>query len=70
MTDRFKGFVVVLDADVREDDAEDIKKALGMVKGVIEVAPVAVATDDFINRSRIRMELVEKLFNVLRSEPQ
>ena len=34
MTDRFKGLTVVLDRDIREDDAEYIIKTISMIKGV------------------------------------
>jgi hypothetical protein len=35
MTDRHAGYVVVLERDIREDDAEVILSAIGMVKGVL-----------------------------------
>lgn len=41
MTDRHAGFVVTLAQDVREDDAEAVIAALRMVKGVVDVQPVA-----------------------------
>jgi len=44
MTDRHSGYVVTLSRDIREDDAEQIINAIGMIKGVLSVAPV---TADF-----------------------
>jgi hypothetical protein len=66
MTDRLKGFVVVLDQDYRVDDAEEIRIALSMVKGVLSVTPSVTQLEDHMNRQRIRTELHEKLFEVLR----
>lgn len=44
MTDRHSGYLVTLDHDIREDDAEEsILVALHMIKGVASVTPV---TDD------------------------
>lgn len=40
VTDRLSGYVVTLEADIREDDAKKITKALGMIKGVLSVEPV------------------------------
>lgn len=65
MSDRVKALTVVLERDYRDDDLEDIVKAVSMVKGVLEVAPVLANPSDFIQRTRLRAELSEKLFNVL-----
>lgn len=40
MTDRYAGFTVVLQEDIREDDAEFLLTALRMLKGVLEVRPI------------------------------
>ena len=66
MTDRIKGYVVTLDRDYRTDDVEEIRNALLMVKGVLSVEPSVAQLDDHMNRQRVRLELHEKLFNVLR----
>jgi hypothetical protein len=62
MTDRFKGFIVVLDRDVREDDAEAIVTALKMVKGVKAVTPVETAADDYIVAHRVKSEIERSLW--------
>jgi hypothetical protein len=62
MTDRFKGFIVVLDRDVRDDDAEAIITALKMVKGVKAVTPVETASDDYIVAQRVRSEIEDSLW--------
>jgi hypothetical protein len=41
MTDRHAGYIVVLEKDIREDDAEEtILAALRMIKGVQSVQPI------------------------------
>ncbi len=40
MTERYSGFVVVLDEDRREDDSEAIIQAIRQLKGVLKVEPV------------------------------
>jgi len=66
MTDRIKGFYVTLDKDYRDDDVETIKNAILMIKGVISVKESIVDSDDHINRERIRQELIQKLWDVLK----
>lgn len=67
MTDRLKGVTVVFDRDIRVDDAEAILAAIQMIKGVACVAPSISTSDDWMNRERVRIELVEKIFEVLKS---
>lgn len=66
MTDRVKGLVVTLDQDIRTDDVEAIISAIRMVKYVVDVKPNVTQLDDHINRTRIKMELQQKLYDVLK----
>jgi len=68
VTDRHSGYVVVLDREIREDDAERIVQAIQMVKGVLDVKPIVADHNDLINRSRIRHELLMKLIGLLKEE--
>ena len=45
MTDRHSGYIVILGADQREDDAEAVINAIRMVKGVLSVEPVVAGID-------------------------
>ncbi len=65
MTTRLKGFVITLEKDLREDDAEGLKKALGMVRGVRSVDPIPANVNDHIAEVRVRHELGSKLMDVL-----
>ncbi len=68
MTDRLKAFVVTLDHDIREDDADPILSALRMVRGVLSVDPVTATMDDDIARRRVRYELEMKLIEAIRNK--
>lgn len=68
MTDRVNSFVVILENDIREDDAQEIKSALGMVKGVIRVEENVATVGDLISAHRVKQELSEKLFRVLNED--
>lgn len=53
MTDRYIGFAVTLDADIRDDDACQIADALLMIKGVAVVEPItARPASDMLAASR------------------
>lgn len=65
MTDRYKGAVVVFERDIREDDAEQLLKALGMIKGVASVSPSIAEAEDYMNRQRVHNEIQKSLYNAL-----
>jgi hypothetical protein len=66
MTDRHAGYIVTLDHDIREDDAQRIIEAIEMIKHVISVKPI-VATFELQNvQERVRYELQAKLLKVVR----
>ena len=48
MTDRHSGYVVVLDKDVREDDAQPIIAAIKQIRGVADVVPNVTNTGELI----------------------
>jgi hypothetical protein len=57
MTDRHIAYIVVLDQDIREDDAVSTINALAMVKGVAEVKPVIGGSDVWIAQTVARTRL-------------
>ncbi len=67
MSDRIKGFTVVLDRDYKDEDAEHLKHAIEMIRGVVKVAPSVVDPDDFMNRQKVAWEFREKLIEVVNS---
>lgn len=67
MTDRFKGLVVTLDHDIREDDARAVMDAIRLHRFVVDVRGVVADMDDHINRLRI---LHLKLLDVVTEDPK
>jgi hypothetical protein len=69
MTDRAKGFLVHLSDDMRIGDettgADRIADAIRMLKGVTKVEPIINDAGDALNRERVRLELVTKLWDAL-----
>jgi hypothetical protein len=66
MTDRINAVVVVLDKDIRIDDAETgIISAIRHLRGVIDVRPVTANIETAIAESRVRSEMTEKIWRVL-----
>lgn len=66
MTDRLKGVIVTFEADIREDDAQEIINAILMIKGVVDVTTSIRSHDDIMNRTRIASELKTKVWEVFR----
>jgi hypothetical protein len=66
MTDRHAGYLVALDRDIREDDAEYIINALKMIKGVLSVTPVMPEPGDGIVQMRRDREWEMALLKLIR----
>ena len=64
MTDRVSGYVVVLDTDMRVDDAEQIKSAIGQIRGVLAVDDIEGGTN--VATTRAVMEITRELVEYLR----
>ena len=65
MTNRVKGFVVTLDTDYREDDAEAIKNALLQIKGVIGVSSSVTDVHDHMNRQMMKQDLLSRILETI-----
>lgn len=66
MTDRINALTVVLDHDYRDDDVTALIAAIQQFKGVLIVTTNVSTLDSHIAETRVRRELEEKLWNVLR----
>lgn len=64
MTDRHSGYIVALDSNTREDDAQRIIDAIAMIKGVQAVTPVVADPLGAIHELRVRRKLLEKMYAV------
>jgi hypothetical protein len=66
MTDRLKGFVVTLEDDIREDDAQPLIEAIKHLRGVLDVESVPIrGIDDLIVERRVQHDFGQKLFKVI-----
>ena len=65
MTDRFYALTVVLEKDIREDDAEHIINAIRMIKGVIDVEGNITTPETWMAEERARRELRQKLIEII-----
>lgn len=63
MTDRIKGFLVTLESNIREDDAEAILNALQMVKLVHSVVPYVSGMEDYMCERRGRTDALFEVAN-------
>lgn len=67
MTDRVNAFIVTLEKDARVDDVEELQKALGMMKGVIDVQPMVSTPMQHVATVRARYGLIQKMLDLLNS---
>lgn len=64
MTDRLHSLTVVLEEDLRVDDAELLIAAIGMMRGVLSVSPNVSDTRDLVAQMRARGEWRDTLLAV------
>lgn len=69
MTDRYNAFTVILENDIRDDDAQPIINAIKQIRGVLDVQPaqsdvIAVS----VASSRVRVRLWDKIRKVFEEE--
>lgn len=65
MTDRHAGYIVALEQNVREDDAEAIVSALKMIKGVVGVTPITATPEVDIAGLRANTQWRERVWELL-----
>jgi hypothetical protein len=71
VTDRHAAYIVVLDHDIRDDEAEGILTALRHVKFVASVEPWIAAgpLEDHVARARCDREWQDTLLELVRTGP-
>lgn len=67
MTERFNALTVVLEEDLRADDAEALIAAIGQLRGVLSVSGNVADITTHTAQERARHELGQKLLAVLRN---
>lgn len=65
MTDRHAGYVVTLEADLREDDSADTINAIRQIRGVIDVVPLVTDAMTHIGQSRAEHAIERRLWAAL-----
>lgn len=65
MTDRFNSLVVVLERDLRDDDAQPIIDAIKQIRGVLSVEGHVSDFDFKVAEKRAVADLEQKLWEVL-----
>jgi argininosuccinate lyase len=65
MSDRYNYLTVVLERDLKDEDAEPLIEAIKQFRGVLSVTPNVVDTTALFAEERARSALHEKLLRVL-----
>lgn len=65
MTNRFNALTVVLDKEIREDDAEHLIGAIRMLKGVLSVSGNVTDVGVHIAYEKAKREISDKLWEVI-----
>ncbi|MEX3240471.1 hypothetical protein [Serratia quinivorans] len=69
MTDRYHSITVVLDREVREDDAEFILNAIRMIKGVASVSGNVSDSSHYAAVEQARLEIREQIYKIIYPRP-
>lgn len=66
MTDRINAVTVILEDDIRIDDAEEgVLTALRSIRGVLRVVPHVATIDSVVEQQRARSEIRERLYELM-----
>ena len=65
MTDRIKAITVVLEKDMRIDDAESLLQAFRHFRGVISAEGNVTDINDYVAQSRARYEIGQKVIKAV-----
>jgi len=64
MTDRYHTLTVVLNDDIRDDDAKPLIDAILMLRGVLSCTGIVSDSNSHMAEERARLELGEKLLDI------
>lgn len=65
MTDRYNALTVVLERDIRDDDAEVIINAIKAIRGVLDVHGNVSDVESFVAQSRAKSEVIQELYTLI-----
>lgn len=66
MTDRYNALIVVLDREIRDDDAEPLIEAIKMMKGVQDVTGNISDINSYVVESRVKRDIMVKIHNLMK----
>lgn len=69
MTDRYNSLTVVLETDIRDDDAQALLSAISQFRGVLSVSGNVSDIAAHVAQTRARAELEQKLWDALHPAP-
>ena len=67
MTDRYHSLTVVLEKDVREDDAAPLMDAIRLLEGVLDVSPHVASIEAHMAGRRARQKMSKALMDIIDS---
>jgi hypothetical protein len=70
MTDRYHSLTVILERDIREDDAQPLIGAIQMLRGVLSVQPHVANLETEMAQQRANQQLGAKLLDILYPKKQ
>ena len=65
MSDRINSFTIVLDKDIKDEDAQPLIAGLKMFKGVIDVTPNVTTPDLHVALIRERYRINDELLKII-----
>ena len=60
MADHYNAFIVILEGDIRDENAEPLINAIKQLRGVLEVQPHVGDMSDAIATARVKSEMLIK----------
>lgn len=65
MTDRVNALFVALEDDVREDDVQELIRAIRQFRHVLDVCEHVTNTDSWVAEQRVRREIIAKILETM-----
>lgn len=65
MTDRYNALIVVLEENIRSDDAENLLTAIRQLRGVLSVSGNVASPNDYVAKELARSTLGKKIIDVI-----
>ena len=70
MSDRYNALIVVLERDLKDEDAEPLIQAIKQFRGVLSVTPNVSDATAHLAEERARLDLANRLWQVLREKKE